>query len=69
MPIPEERNPQVDESDEDAVENVERADMLDEDDELEFESSDADNADDVILEPDEAGEPDTAGFGYGDPAD
>ena len=68
MPIPDERFPQVGDSDEDAVE-TERAEMLDEDDELEFESSDADNADDVILEPDEAGEPDTAGFGYGDPAD
>ena len=68
MPIPEERLPQVDETDEDAVETSERAEMLDEDDDLEFESADADNADDVILEPDEA-EPDTAGFGYGDPAD
>ena len=69
MPIPEERLPQVDETDEDAVETSERAEMLDEDDDLEFESADADNADDLILEPDEAGEPDTAGFGYGDPAD
>jgi hypothetical protein len=68
MPIPDERFPQVDENDEDAVE-IERAEMLDEDDELEFESADADNADDVILEPDEAGEQDTAGFGFGDPAE
>ena len=69
MPIPDERFPQVDESDEDAVESTERAEMLDQEDELEFETADADNADDVILEPDEAGEADTAGFGYGDPAD
>jgi hypothetical protein len=70
MPIPDERFPRDDESDEDAVESTERADMLDQqDDELEFETADADNADDVILEPDEAGERDTAGFGYGDPAE
>ena len=68
MPIPDERFPQDDESYEDGVESTE-SDMLDENDELEFESSDADTADDVILESDEAGEPDTAGFGYGDPAD
>ena len=67
MPIPDERFP-LDE-DEDAVEQDERAEMLDENDELEFESSDADTADDVILD-DDASEPsDTAGFGYGDPAE
>jgi hypothetical protein len=69
MPIPDERFPQVEEYDEDAVENTERAEMLDENDELEFESADADTADDVILDQDEAGETDTAGFGYGDPSD
>ena len=70
MPIPDERFP-LDESDEDAVEQNEGAEMLDEnDDELEFESADADTADDVILDDDdEAREPDTAGFGYGDPAE
>ncbi len=68
MPIPDERFPRVDETDEDAVEN-EGGEMLDENDELEFESSDADTADDVILEADDAGDPDTAGFGYGDPQD
>ena len=65
MPIPDERFP-LDESDEDAVEQNERAEMLDE---LEFESADADTADDVILDDGEAGERDTAGFGYGDPAE
>lgn len=68
MPIPDERFP-LDESDEDAVEQNERTDMLDENDELEFESADADTADDVILDDDLAGQPDTAGFGYGDPAE
>jgi hypothetical protein len=68
MPIPDERFPPVEESDEDAVE-TERAEMLDEDDDLEFESADADNADDVILEPEEANKADTAGFGFGDPAE
>lgn len=68
MPIPDERIPQVDEFDEDAVE-TERADLLDEDDELEFESADADNVDEIIMEPDNTGEPDVAGFGYGDPAE
>ena len=69
MPIPDERFPRDDNSDEDAVEPTDRAEQLDERDELEFESSDADTADDVILEPDEAGERDTAGFGFGDPSD
>ena len=68
MPIPDERIPQVDETDEDALE-TERAELLDEDDELEFESADADDADDVILEPDDVRAPDGAGFGYGDPAE
>ena len=68
MPIPDERFP-LDESDEDAVEQNERAEMLDENDELEFESADADTADDVILDDDESAEADTAGFGYGDPAE
>jgi hypothetical protein len=68
MPIPDERFPLV-ESDEDAVEQNERTEMLDENDELEFESADADTADDVILDDDQTAEPDTAGFGYGDPAE
>jgi hypothetical protein len=68
MPIPDERMPRGDESDEDALEN-ERAEQLSEDDELEFESADADNADDAMLEPGDASEPDVAGFGYGDPAE
>jgi hypothetical protein len=65
MPIPDERLPEFDEIDE--VEDS--SEMLDESesDELEFESSDADSADDGILEPDE--EEDAATFGYGDPAE
>lgn len=69
MPIPDERLPQVDDS-EDALDTDARPDMLDEEnDELEFETADADNADDQLVDPDEESEPDTAGFGYGDPAD
>ena len=70
MPIPDERLPQVDETDEEAVESAAVPEMLDEDEELEFETSDADTADDdSIDDEDEIGEPDTAGFGYGDPAE
>ncbi len=63
MPIPDERLPDYDEVDEESVNTS--ADMLDENDELEFESADADEAGDEILEPDE----DTASFGYGDPVE
>jgi hypothetical protein len=65
MPIPDDRLPDFDEADEDAV-SSDAPEMLDEDDELEFESADADEASD-ILEPDEA--EDTASFGYGDPVE
>ena len=62
MPIPDERLPQVDDS-EDAIES-DAPDMLDEEnDELEFESADADTADDELVDPDENNEPDTVGFG------
>jgi hypothetical protein len=43
--------------------------MYDEEDELEFESAEADTADDEVIDNDEAEEPDTASFGFGDPAD
>lgn len=66
MPIPDERLPQLD--DEEAVESA-APELLDEEDELEFESAEADTADDEIIENDEAEEPDTASFGFGDPAD
>jgi hypothetical protein len=65
MPIPDERLPDFDEADEDDVNSS--PEMLDEEDELEFESADADEAGDEILEPDEA--EDTASFGYGDPVE
>ena len=68
MPIPDERLPQIDES-EDDLDSAERPEMLDKEDELEFESSEADTADDDDIDSDETSEPDTAGFGYGDPAD
>ena len=71
MPIPEERLPQADESYEDrAVESPNYGDSLAENDELEFESADADDSsDDDALDSDETSEPDTGGFGFGDPAD
>lgn len=65
MPIPDERLPDYDEVDEESVNSS--AEMLDEEDELEFESADADEARDEILEPDAYG--DTASFGYGDPVE
>ena len=65
MPIPDERLPDFDEADEGDVNSS--PEMLDEEDELEFESADADEASDEILEPDEA--EDTASFGYGDPVE
>ena len=66
MPIPDERLPDFDEADEDAVSST-GSEMLDEEDELEFESADADEVGDEILEPD--GAEDTASFGYGDPVE
>lgn len=67
MPIPDDRLPQLD--DEEAVESAALPEMLDEEDELEFESAEADNADDDIIEIDGTEEPDTASFGFGDSAD
>jgi hypothetical protein len=67
MPIPDDRLPQLD--DEEAVESATPPAMLDEEDELDFESSEADTVDDEVIQIDEAEEPDTAGFGFGDPAD
>jgi hypothetical protein len=66
MPIPDDRLPDFYEADEDANSSA-LPEMLDEEDELEFESADADEASDEILEPDE--EEDTASFGYGDPVE
>jgi hypothetical protein len=63
MPIPDDRLPDFDEADEDANSSA-LPEMLDEEDELEFESADADEVSDEILEPEAE---DTATFGYGDP--
>lgn len=68
MPIPDERLPQLDESDEEPVESS-SPDMLDETDELEFESAEVDDTDDETLDNETIPEPDTAGFGFGDPAE
>lgn len=67
MPIPDERLPELDENEDEVDDAATFPDMHDESEELEFESSDADSADDAMLEPDE--EEDTAGFGFGDPSD
>jgi len=66
MPIPDDRLPDFDEADDEEALNS-SPEMLDEEDELEFESADADEASDEILEPDEF--EDTASFGYGDPVE
>ena len=67
MPIPDDRLPEFDEADDDVENQSSSADLLDEEDELEFESADADENTDAILEPDES--EDTASFGYGEPAE
>lgn len=67
MPIPEDRLPQLD--DEEAVDSAALPEMLDDEDELEFESAEADTADDEIIQNEETEGPDTASFGFGDPAD
>lgn len=69
MPIPEEGLPQIDELVDDEDNSVE-ASAPDEsdDDELEFETADVDNNDEIV-EIEEDGDRDTASFGYGDPAD
>jgi hypothetical protein len=72
MPIPEERLPEIDEAypEQSNVESAAYADSLAEEDELQFESADADeDSDDDALDNDETSEADTAGFGFGDPAD
>ena len=68
MPIPEERLPQVDESNPD-VSNAALPETLAEDEELEFDSVETVDQDDEIIDNDETAAPDTAGFGYGDPAE
>ena len=68
MPIPEERLPQVDESNPDAS-NAAFPETIAEDEELEFDSVETVDQDDEIIDNDETAAPDTAGFGYGDPAE
>jgi hypothetical protein len=72
MPIPDERLPEVDDSlqeDPNSFESSGLVDSLAEEDELEFESAEADTADDDVIENDETSESDTAGFGFGEPAE
>jgi hypothetical protein len=73
MPIPEERLPEVDESyvEQPSNEPNDLVDSVADEDALEFESSAADESDDDDLDNDETtdAEADTAGFGFGDPAE
>jgi hypothetical protein len=72
MPTPEERLPDVDGSNQEepnALEPGGLVDSLAEEDELEFESAEADTADDEVIENAETSESDTAGFGFGEPAE
>jgi hypothetical protein len=71
MPIPEEHLPPIDDSytESNSSESAGYNDSLADDDELEFESAEADEADDDAIDSDETSEPDTAGFGFGEPAD
>ena len=70
MPIPDERLPEGDEMiDEDTMESAAQQPIGEsEEDELAFETADADSNDELI-ENDDAVERDTASFGFGDPAD
>ena len=68
MPIPEERLPQVDESNPDAS-NAALPETIAEGEELEFDSIEAVDQDDDAIDSDETAATDTAGFGYGDPAE
>ena len=69
MPIPEERLPEVDESFVEEPSNDSSFEKQSDEDELDFESSAADESDDDDLDDQETSEADTAGFGYGEPAD
>jgi hypothetical protein len=67
MPIPDDRP--LDEYDEEAVESSTLPDMLDEgEDELEFETADADTSDELLGATEDSDSNDE-GFGFGDPAD
>ena len=68
MSIPEERLPEIDESYVEPSTDSSFDSPTDED-ELDFESSAADESDDDDLDNQETSEADTAGFGYGEPAD
>ena len=68
MPIPEERLPQADENFDDPASEIESPDMLVEDEQEQLESAEADYTVEEVDDED-AVERDTAGFGFGDPAD
>ena len=68
MPIPDERLPQVDESNPDDS-NAVLPESIAEDEELEFDSVESVDQDDDFIDNDETAATDTASFGYGDPAE
>ena len=68
MPIPDERLPQVDESNPDDS-NAVLPESIAEDEELEFDSVESVDQNEDLIDNDEIAAPDTAGFGYGDPAE
>lgn len=65
MPIPDDRP--LEEYDDEAVDSSTLPDMLDEEEELEFETADADTSDELLGSDDS--ESNDEGFGFGDPAD
>ena len=67
MPIPDERLPQVDETNPDASNAF--PESIAEGEELEFDSVETLDQDDDSIDIDETAASDTAGFGYGDPAE
>ena len=69
MSIPEERLPEADETFEDPTDEIESPDMIVEDEQESLESADADYTAEEVDEDDDGVERDTAGFGFGDPAD
>ena len=73
MPIPDERLPDADGSHQEDSNSFEPSGLVDsmaDEDELEFESAEADSADDDDAnDSEETSESDTAGFGFGEPAE
>jgi hypothetical protein len=72
MPIPEERLPEIEESFDETSSVAEPSGLVDslaDEDELEIDAAATDESEDEIESDPEPSEADTAGFGYGEPAD